>query len=97
MDKNRLKEISGSLKFEVNNEVVSQIESIYIELEKNISKLKKINTDGVVPMTRVNNNPINFLREDIIGSHLPKEVILKNAPKTLGDFVAVNNEVSNDK
>lgn len=96
MDKNKLKEVSNSLKFEANDEVVKQIEGIYSELEQKIKLLKNINTDNVQPMTRVDNTPISFLREDTVGEPLKKELILQNAPKSDKDFVVIGEEVSND-
>lgn len=96
MDKNRLKQISNSLKFEANDKVVKQIEDLYIDLEKKIEQMKSIDTDGVSPMSRIDDTPITFLREDVVGQPLPKETILNNASVTEGDFVVINKGGSND-
>ena len=96
MKNNKILEISNSLKFDANEKVISQIKDLYFNLEKQIELMKLIDTKNVEPMTRVDNNPINFLREDIVGEHLAKDLILKNASSSDKDFVVINKGDSND-
>ena len=65
MDK-KLLDSSIELKFENTKEVERQLSILYHELNIDIQKMKKINTNNVSPMTRIDNSPIIFLREDII-------------------------------
>lgn len=93
----KLLDSSNELKFENTKEVDKQLHDLYSELSFDIEKMKKINTDGVIPMTRVDNSPINFLREDVAKEEsLTKEQLLSNAPSSDEDFVIINNGGSHD-
>lgn len=96
MDKNKLREISNSLMFDVKDNVIDEIAELYSDLEKNIVKLKEIDTTNIEPMVRIDSNPISFLREDVVGESLPKDIILNNARNTEGDFVVINKGGSDD-
>lgn len=51
-------------------------------------ELNEVDTTGVEPMS----HPIaavNVLREDVVVSSLPREVLMKNAPLTEGEFFRV--------
>lgn len=90
MDKKKLREISNSLMFDVKENVIDEIAEIYAGLEEKIFRLKEIDTTNVEPMVRIDSNPISFLREDVVGESLPKNVVLENARNTEGDFVVIN-------
>lgn len=96
MNTKRILEVSNSLKFDANDVVIRQIKELYEELELKINLLKKIDTKNVEPMTRIDNTPITFLREDIVGEHLSKTIILSNAPSSDENFVIINNGGSDD-
>lgn len=95
-NKNILDELSKTLKFNVNKEVKEDIKNLYDDLIKDITHMQTINTDKVKPMVRICDEPITFLREDIVKPGLDKEIILSNAPHTEGDFIVINKRNSND-
>ena len=85
------------LKFENTKEVERQLSDLFYELSIDIEKMKNINTDNVKPMTRVDNSPINFLREDVVKfESLSKKQLLSNATSHDGDFIIINNGGSHD-
>ncbi|MCK5806768.1 MAG: glutamyl-tRNA amidotransferase [Mycoplasmataceae bacterium] len=93
----KLLDSSTELKFENTKEVEKQLTELYDVLSSDIEKMKKINTDNVEPMTRVDNSPINFLREDVVKDEsLTKEQLLSNAPSNDEDFIIINNGGSHD-
>jgi aspartyl-tRNA(Asn)/glutamyl-tRNA(Gln) amidotransferase subunit C len=96
MNKQKIIEISKSLKFKVDDKIAIEIEKTYKEFQEKFEKLKNINTDKVKPMTRIDETPIFFLREDIPKKGLSKEKFLKNAPSKDKNYVVINNKDLND-
>ena len=86
--------IAKFTKLNINKDISNEIKIFYSNLEININKMKKINIDNVEPMTRINNEPISFLREDVVKKeqNISKKYILLNASHSQDDFVVVNNE-----
>ncbi len=93
MNNKKLATVAKKLMFDVNENVLSKLEVEYETLLAEIKLIKEIDTTNVEPMVRVDESLTSFMREDEEGQTLPKEVILKNAPKTSGDFVAVKKVV----
>lgn len=54
-----------------------------------ISVLEDVDTDAIPPTAQVIELQ-NILRDDVAGEALPVEAVLKNAPRTEGDFIKVN-------
>ena len=96
MTKKRILEISNSLKFNINDQAAQEILDSYNEFERLFNKLKKINTDNVEPMTRIDDSRISFLREDKVENTFLKEKFLKNAPNKNKDYIILNKEDLND-
>ena len=93
----KLLDSSTELKFENTKEVEKQLLDLYDELRSDIEKMQKIDTSNVKPMTRVDNSPITFLREDVVKEEsLTKEQLLSNAPSSNEDFIIINNGGSHD-
>lgn len=89
MDKNRIKEISNSVKFDAMEKVADEIMKSAKVIEDKITQMQSIDTEGISPMTMVDPTPISFLREDVEGETLSLDVILKNAPTKRGNFITV--------
>lgn len=96
MNKKRILEISNSLKFNINDKAAQEILDSYNEFEKEFNKLKKINTNNVKPMTRIDDSYISFLREDKVKNKLSKDKFLKNAPNKDKDYIILNKEEFDD-
>ncbi|NQZ66260.1 MAG: hypothetical protein HRT99_03535 [Mycoplasmatales bacterium] len=95
-NKEHLIELSKSLKFKLKSEVEQDILILYDELDRKMKHMKLINTENIEPMTRMDDEPIHFLREDIPGPTLDKQIILNNAPNTFEDFISINRKGKND-
>lgn len=54
-----------------------------------ISVLEDVDTDAIPPTAQVIELQ-NILRDDVAGDPLPLEDVLRNAPRTEGDFIKVN-------
>ncbi|MCK5945874.1 MAG: hypothetical protein KAG04_01240 [Mycoplasmataceae bacterium] len=91
--KNKLIEISDTLKLKNNSELNESLIKEYEFQKKRILKLKKINTDGVSPMVRIDSSETTFMREDVVGETLSKEIILKNAPSTTDGYISIKKVV----
>ncbi len=53
-----------------------------------VRKLNEINTEGVEPISHVN-EVMNVMREDIPSESTPRELMLRSSPKTDGKFFIV--------
>lgn len=54
-----------------------------------ISVLEEVDTDAIPPTAQVIELQ-NILRDDVAAEALPVEAVLRNAPRTEGDFIKVN-------
>lgn len=88
--------VSKKIMIKVNDEVSKKLADDWHHLEKQINKLKSFNTDEVEPMVRIDNNYENFLREDIPGKVLSKEIVLRNAPEKDNNYIIVSKVDEND-
>lgn len=96
MNKESVKKQVAKIHLNTKEEILVQLEKESEMFLKQIQLLKSINVDGVEPMTRINNEPISFLREDVEGETFAREKILANAPEAKGNFVALKKVVGND-
>ena len=88
---------SLELKFDNTKEIEVQLINLYDVLRTDINKMKMIDTNNIEPMTRVDNSPISFLREDIPEDEsLTKEQLLSNASSVDESFVIIKNESDHD-
>lgn len=92
MDKNFLKQMAQKVHINPSNDVLASLENEYLELEKNIDLLKKINVENIEPLTRICPK-ISFdkLRDDVIDKsiYLDKQTMLNNAKEKNDDFVLI--------
>lgn len=79
-----------------SEEVLKKLEVESEVLLKKIDHLKSIDVNGIEPMSRIDETPISFLREDVEGEVFPRKFILENAPETVDNYVAIKKVVSND-
>jgi aspartyl-tRNA(Asn)/glutamyl-tRNA(Gln) amidotransferase subunit C len=54
-----------------------------------ISVLEEVDTDAIPPTAQVIELQ-NILRDDVAGEPLPVEAVLRNAPRSEGNFIKVN-------
>ncbi len=53
-----------------------------------MEQLAEVDTTGVEPLTYITDET-NVLRDDVVGSHLPREQALVNAPQHDGQYIEV--------
>ena len=91
MNKDKIKEISKLLKFTATDKVTDEIMSFADKLDSEFKFLKSIDTTGVEPMVRINDEPITFLREDTPTQALNKKELLNNSSEHDEDFIIINS------
>ena len=96
MNRDQLKLQASKLHLATQQDVLEAIDKEGEELLSQINALKQIDIEGVKPMTRVDETPISFMREDIPGETFAKEKLLANAPETKDGFIVLKKVVSND-
>ena len=94
MNKKEILNISKSLKFEANEKTQNKLQELMNKIDEQIKHLQSINTNKVKPMSRIDDDPINYLREDSPQKPMLKEDLLQNAPNSDKDFVFIKNERS---
>lgn len=72
------------IKPEEEAEMISSLESVLSWMEQ----LDEVDTTGVEPLTHISET-LNVMREDVVGTHLPREKALKNAPTKTGEYFGV--------
>ena len=88
--------VSKKIMINVDAEVSKNLAAEWEKLQVQIKKLKSFNTRDVVPMVRINDKPINFMREDIPGESLSKELILQNAPENDNNYIIASKRNDDD-
>ena len=88
--------VSKKIMIKVDKDVSKKLAKDWEDLKKQIEKLKSFNTNGVVPMVRINNDLQTFMREDIPSDVLSKDLILKNAPDKNQDYIIASKKVKDD-
>ena len=88
VDKNVVKKISRLARIYVSEER-SEMFSVDIGNILNwIEQLKEVNTDGVEPLSGVNEHPLAW-RDDTVNDGEITDKVLKNAPEKAGEFFVV--------
>ncbi len=93
MTKESLREIVKSLKLQPTEEVLNGLERDHEKIKASFEELKKIDTENVKPMYRVDDTPTVFLREDVPVEGFTKEQVLHNAPTKDETFVTMKRVV----
>lgn len=84
----------GNIKLNKKEEKIftSEIENIL----NFINKIQNINTENILPTFQVTNQK-NIFRQDKQKTCLPVKEVLKNAPKTLNNYILVPKIMSQDE
>ena len=96
MSRENIKKSALKVKVRLNDSVADVIDQQIEKLDEKLSKLNAINTDNVEPMFWPDETPISFMREDEPGETLDRNIILKNAPETVGNFISLKKGGKND-
>lgn len=87
-DREYFKKLAHQLMFDLSDEEADSIVKEFGQLEKQMSLLDKVNTDGVEEMIYPFEEPTSFLREDKVTNVISQADAMKNVTKNLeGHFV----------
>ncbi|SJZ44786.1 Asp-tRNA(Asn)/Glu-tRNA(Gln) amidotransferase subunit GatC [Mycoplasmopsis verecunda] len=96
IEKDKLIDIVQSLMLRPDEDVLDKILNSWQEIQDELQKLNKFDLSNISPMERINEQlHIDLLREDVEDNSysITQSDILKNAPATDGDFVAITKVV----
>lgn len=96
MNRDEMIKVAESINLVPTDDVIKSLTELFDGLNKNIEDMRNIDTSNVKPMIFVDESPINFLREDVVGTHLDKKEILENAHYKDEDFVIIPKGGAND-
>lgn len=92
MPNNKFEKMAKKIYINTSKEVIDSLSQEYKFIQKNIDELKKINIDGVEPMSRIS-RPISFddLRDDEVNEliYINKDILLNNSKDKNKDFVVM--------
>lgn len=87
-DREYFKKLAHQLMFDLSDKEADSIVKEFGQLEKQMSLLDKVNTDGVEEMIYPFEEPTSFLREDEVSNVITQAEAMKNVTKNLeGHFV----------
>lgn len=96
MSRENIKKSALKVKLRINDSVADVIDQQIEKLDEKLFKLNAVNTDNVEPMFWPDETPISFMREDEPGETLDRNIILKNAPEVVGNFISLKKGGKND-
>ena len=88
VDKNVVKKISRLARIHVSEERAELLSSDLGNILNWIEQLEEVNTDGVEPLSSVNEHPLAW-RDDTVTDGEIMDKVLKNAPEKAGEFFVV--------
>ena len=99
MDKKVILNLAKSLLIDLSAEELEQIAKSFDKDEEILKLFEKIDTTDCEPMTYIDEEPRDFLREDIVNPQeiLKKEDFLQNADTSNEDFVILKHNLGDDE
>ena len=88
IDKNKIKHISKLARISVDEKKIDGLAKDLSSIFKFIEQLNEINTDKIVPLSSIINEPLR-LRKDEINDGKIREKILENSPEKNEEFFVV--------
>ena len=88
IDQTLIEKLAKLSKLEFSQEAKNKMEQDLNKILAFVDELNTLNTDDIEPLVYINKE-VNKLREDLVGTHLPKEKALKNAPDKDSDYFKV--------
>jgi len=88
IDKDTLNKIAHLARLEIDEKDVPKMLEDMSKMVDFVETLNEVDTDGIEPLTTMSHE-VNVLRDDVVKDQLPKEEVLKNAPKHDGNFFRV--------
>ena len=88
IDKDKIKHISKLARISVDEKKIDSLAKDLSSIFKFIEQLNEINTENVVPISSITNEPLR-LRKDEINDGKIREKILENSPEKNEEFFVV--------
>ncbi len=89
IDKSTVERLAKLSQLEFSEEEKIEMVEDFKKMVGFVDTLKEVNTEGVKPLTHVNEEVINVLREDKVGGMLSSKDALKNAPEKDSSYIKV--------
>lgn len=89
LDRETVEHIAMLARLGLSDQETEQMREQLSSILEHIEMLQEVDTDDIPPTAQVIQLQ-NILREDEPGAALPVEDVLRNAPRTEGDFIRVN-------
>ena len=89
LDKNAIKTLSQLSRIDCTEEEQEALLEDLKKILKYIEQLNEIDTTHLMPCNHVLDDIANVMREDIVGSTMPREEFLANAPSHVGGMIRV--------
>jgi aspartyl-tRNA(Asn)/glutamyl-tRNA(Gln) amidotransferase subunit C len=89
LDKETIKYLTGLSRIDCSEDEQEKILKDLQSILKHFEQLEELDTEGVPPCNIVLEDMQNVLREDVIGSTIPRETFLNNAPSQVGGMIRV--------
>lgn len=95
IDSHTIEYLSRLSRIECSEEEKEKLLKNLADVLKYVSLLEEVNTENVEPCNHVLENMNNVLREDDVGTILPRELFLANAPAHVGGMIRVPTVLKN--
>ena len=89
IDKSTVERLAKLSQLEFSEEEKIEMVEDFKKMVGFVDTLKEVNTEGVKPLTHVNEEVINILRDDKVGGMLSSEDALQNAPEKDSSYIKV--------
>lgn len=89
IDKETIKKLSKLSRIDCTPE---EQEALFVNLQGILAyfeQLQEVDTENVAPCNHVLEDIVNVMREDVVGSTMPRELFLANAPSQVGGMIRV--------
>jgi len=89
IDKSTVERLAKLSQLEFSEEEKVEMVEDFKKMVGFVDTLKEVDTEGVKPLTHVNEEVINILRDDKVGGMLSSEDALQNAPEKDSSYIKV--------
>ncbi len=96
LNRQDIRKLAKNLMFDLSDDEISDIQSEFEVLMKQLALLEAIDTETIEPMVTPFETPTHFLREDEVDAVIPVEEALLNAPKRDGNYFVIPKVVNDE-
>jgi aspartyl-tRNA(Asn)/glutamyl-tRNA(Gln) amidotransferase subunit C len=89
IDKEMIKKLTKLSRIDCTPEEQDALLNDLKEILVYFEQLQEVDTKNIPPCNQVLEDMVNVMREDVVGSTMPREVFLANAPSQVGGMIRV--------